>query len=111
MLKELVKTGNLVYFLVNCSVQLVARNREDLKGLNNVPCVIWSCYDIMNYASRLIIRATSCTLLHRELRIEVNKRPQKADNHIKMTALFCIMVKSAVRFSDVFYCVRYRRLQ
>ena len=59
-------------------------------------------YDIINYASRFIIRATSCTLRHRELRIEVNKRPQKAGDHIKMTALFCIMVKSAVRFSDVF---------
>ena len=32
MLKELVKTDSLVYFLVNRSVQLVARNREDLKG-------------------------------------------------------------------------------
>ena len=59
-------------------------------------------YDIVNYALRLIIRATSCTLRHRELRIEVNKRPQKADDHITMTALFCITVKSAVRFSDVF---------
>lgn len=27
----------------NCSVQLVARNRECPKGLNNVPCVIRSC--------------------------------------------------------------------
>ena len=59
-------------------------------------------YEIVNYALRFIIRATSCTLRHRELRIEVNKRPQKADDHIKMTALFCITVKSAVRFSDVF---------
>ena len=40
MLKEPVKTGNLVYFLVNCSVQQVARNRECPKELNNVPCVI-----------------------------------------------------------------------
>ena len=54
-------------------------------------------YDIVNYALRFIIRATSCTLRHRELRIEVNKRPQKADDHITMTALFCIAVKSAVR--------------
>ena len=60
-------------------------------------------YDIMNYASGLIIRATSCTLRHRELRIEVNKRLPEADkSYKKMTALFCIMVKSAVRFSDVF---------
>ena len=52
----------------NRSVQLVARNRECLKALNNVPYVIWSCikmhatHEIVNYASRLIIRATSCTL-------------------------------------------------
>ena len=51
-----------------CSVQLVARNRECPKELNNVPCVIWSCikmhatHEIVNYASRLIIRATSCSL-------------------------------------------------
>jgi len=46
------------------------------------------------------------------LRIEVNKRLPEADkSYKKMTALFCIMVKSAVGFSDVFYCVRYRRLQ
>ena len=63
MLKELVKTGNLVYFLVNRSVQLVARNRECPKELNNVPCVVWSCikmhatHEIMNSTSRLIIRA------------------------------------------------------
>jgi len=66
------KTGNRVYFhitiLVNRSVQLVARNHECPKELNNVPCVIWSCikmhatHEIVNYASRLIIRATSCTL-------------------------------------------------
>ena len=35
-----------VYFhitiFVNRSVQLVARNRECPKGLNNVPCVVWS---------------------------------------------------------------------
>ena len=69
-------------------------------------------YDIVNYASGLIIRATSCTLRHRELRIEVNKRLPKADkSYKKITALFCITVKSAVRFSDVFYCVRYCRLQ
>ncbi len=41
------KTGNRVYFhitiLVNRSVQLVARNHECRKKLNNVPCVIWSC--------------------------------------------------------------------
>ena len=66
------KIGHHVYFhisiFVNCSVQLVARNHECLKELNNVPCVIWSCikmhatHEIVNYASRLIIRATSCTL-------------------------------------------------
>ena len=71
-LKELVKTGHRVYFhitiLVNRSVQLVARNHECPKELNNIPCVIWSCikmhamHEIVNYASRLIIRATSCTL-------------------------------------------------
>ena len=72
------KAGNRVYFLVNRSVQLVARNREYPNGLNNVPCVVWSCikmhatYEIVNYALRLIIHATSCTLRHRELRIEVN---------------------------------------
>ena len=59
-------------------------------------------YDIVNYALRFIIRASRCTLRHHKLRIEVNKRPQKAEDHIKMTALFCITVKSAVRFSDVF---------
>ena len=38
----------------NRSVQLVARNRECPKGLNNVPCVVWSCikmhatYEIVN---------------------------------------------------------------
>ena len=61
-----------VYFhitiLVNGSVQLVARNRECQKGVNNVLWVVWSCikmhatHEIMNYASRLTIRATSCTL-------------------------------------------------
>ena len=66
------KTGHRVYFhitiLMNRSVQLVARNHECPKELNNVPCVIWSCikmhatHKIVNYASRLIIRATSCTL-------------------------------------------------
>ena len=72
------KAGNRVYFLVNRSVQLVARNREFPKELNNVPCVVWSCiklhvtHEIVNYVSRLIIRATSCTLRHRELRIKVN---------------------------------------
>ena len=64
-LKRLVKTGHRVYFyitiLVNRSVQLVARNHECPKALNNVPCVIWSCikmhatHEIVNYASRLII--------------------------------------------------------
>ena len=63
---------------MNRSVQLVARNREFPKELNNVPCVVWSCiklhvtHEIVNYVSRLIIRATSCTLRHRELRIKVN---------------------------------------
>ncbi|ERH28285.1 hypothetical protein HMPREF9065_00722 [Aggregatibacter sp. oral taxon 458 str. W10330] len=53
---------------MNRSVQLVARNHECPKELNNVPCVIWSCikmhatHEIVNYTSRLIIRATSCTL-------------------------------------------------
>ena len=28
---------------MNRSVQLVARNRECPKGLNKVPCVVWSC--------------------------------------------------------------------
>ena len=52
----------------NRSVQRVARNRESPKGVNNAPCVAWSCikmhatHEIMNYVSRLIIRATSCTL-------------------------------------------------
>ncbi|ERH26981.1 hypothetical protein HMPREF9065_01531 [Aggregatibacter sp. oral taxon 458 str. W10330] len=38
------------------------RNRECPEGLNNISCVIWSCnklhatYEIVNYASRLIIR-------------------------------------------------------
>jgi len=46
-----------------------ARNRECPKEGNNVLCMVWSCikmyaaHEIMNYASRLIIRATSCTLL------------------------------------------------
>ena len=49
------------------------RNREYTKGLNNVPCVVCSCikmhatYEIVNCASRLIIRATrivACNLLH-----------------------------------------------
>jgi len=68
LLKRFVKAGNRVYFLVNRSVQLVARNRECPKELNNVPCVVWSCikmhatHKIVNYISRLIIRATSCTL-------------------------------------------------
>ena len=43
-LKGLVKTGHRVYFhitiLVNRSVQLVARNHECPKALNNVLCVI-----------------------------------------------------------------------
>ena len=43
LLKRFVKAGNRVYFLVNRSVQLVARNRECPKELNNVPCVVWSC--------------------------------------------------------------------
>ena len=38
------------------------------EGLNNVLCVVWSCikmhatHEIMNYALRFIIRATSCML-------------------------------------------------
>ena len=57
----------------NRSVQLVARNFEYPKGLNNVLCVVWSCikmhatHEIVNCASRLIIRATrivACNLLH-----------------------------------------------
>jgi len=73
-----VKAGNRVYFLVNRSVQLVARNREYRNGLNNVPYVVWSCikmhatHEIVNYTSKLIIRASSCTLRHRELSIKVN---------------------------------------
>ena len=51
-----------LFVIKNCSVQLVARNRECPKELNNVPCVVWSTHEIMNYALRLIIRATSCTL-------------------------------------------------
>ena len=62
------KAGNRVYFLVNRSVQLVARNREFQKELNNVPCVVWSCiklhvtHEIVNYALRLINH--SCNKLH-----------------------------------------------
>ena len=69
--QKILSLGN-VYFhisiLVNCSVQLVARNPECQKELNNVPYVIRPCikmhdtHEIVNYASRLIIRATSCTL-------------------------------------------------
>ena len=68
---------------MNRSVQLVARNREYRNGLNNVPYVVWSCiklhvtHEIVNYVSRLIIRATSCTLRHRELRIKVNHSCKK----------------------------------
>ena len=53
----------------NRSVQLVARNRKCLKGLNNVPCVAWSCikmhatHEIMNCALRLIIHATDSQTL------------------------------------------------
>jgi len=53
--------------LVVQQVARYTRNRECLKGVNNVLCVVWSCikmhatHEIMNYASRLIIRATSCT--------------------------------------------------
>ena len=84
------KTGNRVYFhitiLVNRSVQLVARNHECPKGLNNLPCVVWSCikmhathemrelhievnyscnklhatHEIVNYKLKLIIRTTRC---------------------------------------------------
>ncbi|ERH26404.1 hypothetical protein HMPREF9065_01934 [Aggregatibacter sp. oral taxon 458 str. W10330] len=52
---------------MNRSVQLVARNLEYPKGLNNVPCVIWSCikmhatHEIMNYALRFNY---SCNKLH-----------------------------------------------
>ena len=88
-----------------------AQNRELRIEVYHSYNELHATHDIVNYALRFIIRATSCTLRHRELRIEVNKRPQKTDDHITMTALFCITVKSAVRFSDVFYCVRYRRLQ
>ena len=57
-----------LHILVNRSMQLVARNHECPKEINNVPCVVWSCikmhatYEIANYVSRLIIRAISCTL-------------------------------------------------
>ena len=53
----------------NRSVQLVARNREYPKGLNNVLCVVWWCikmhatYEIMNCALRLIIHATDSQTL------------------------------------------------
>ena len=53
----------------NRSVQLVARNRKCLKGLNNVLCVVWSCikmhatHEIINYALRLIIHATDSQTL------------------------------------------------
>ena len=59
-------------------VQQVARyirNRECPKGVNNVSYVVWSCnklhatYEIVNYVSRLIIRATSCT--RREVNIRI----------------------------------------
>ncbi|ERH27707.1 hypothetical protein HMPREF9065_01086 [Aggregatibacter sp. oral taxon 458 str. W10330] len=59
------KTGNRVYFhitIVSRSVQLVARNHECPKELNNVPCMVWSSIKMHAYASRLIIHATSCTL-------------------------------------------------
>ena len=65
------KTGNRVYFhitiLVNRSVQLVARNHECPKGINNVLCVVWSCikmhatHEIVNYASRF---NHSCNKMH-----------------------------------------------
>ena len=53
----------------NRSVQLVARNREYPKGLNNVLCVVWWCikmhatHEIMNCALRLIIHATDSQTL------------------------------------------------
>jgi len=73
-LKRLVKTGHRVYFhitiLVNRSVQLVARNHECPKGLNNVPCVIWSCIkmhatnEITNYTSRLMLIICAIKAFH-----------------------------------------------
>ena len=60
-LKGLVKTGHRVYFhitiLVNRSVQLVARNHECLKALNNVLCVF-------GRASRCMLR-TKSRITHR----------------------------------------------
>ena len=62
------KTDSRVYFhitiLVNCSVQLVARNCECPKELNNVPCVILVARnrELRIEVNVLIIRATSCTL-------------------------------------------------
>jgi len=50
-----------------------ARNRECPKGLNHVPCLVWSCikmhvtHEIVNCALGLIIRAArivACNLLH-----------------------------------------------
>ena len=43
----------------NRSVQLVARNREYSKGLNNVPCVIWSCIKMhaTSDGARFLMRA------------------------------------------------------
>ena len=100
------KTGNRVYFhitiLVNRSVQLVARNHGCPKALNNVPCVIWSCikmystHEIVNYASRLIIRATRCICYaqNRKLRIEVNNY---SCNKLHATR------KDSIRIAYVFY--------
>ncbi|ERH26640.1 hypothetical protein HMPREF9065_01807 [Aggregatibacter sp. oral taxon 458 str. W10330] len=50
-------------------MQLVARNHECPKELNNVPCVIWSCIkmhatnEITNYTLRLML-IHLCNKLH-----------------------------------------------
>jgi len=52
---------------VNRSVQLVARNREYPKGLNNVPCMIWSCINMhatYEICELLIGVNHSCNKLH-----------------------------------------------
>ena len=59
--KSRIVACNLLHEIMN------ARNREYPKGLNNVPCVIWSCikmhatHEIMNYALRFNY---SCNKLH-----------------------------------------------
>ena len=51
-----------ITILVNRSVQLVARNHEYPKELNNVPYVVWSCikmhatHEIINRSVQLVAR-------------------------------------------------------